>query len=65
MPVGGGGPGCGAGGWGAGLPPEKLHVIRLAEVSMKSENVAIPTIGIQSLKESWGNYVRNWVWAQG
>ena len=24
--------------------PEKSHVIRLGEVSMKSENVAIPTI---------------------
>ena len=40
--------------------PEISHVIRLDEVSTKSENVAIPTIGIQNLKESQGNYVRNY-----
>ena len=42
--------------------PEKSHAIRLGEVSTKSENVAIPTIRIQSLKESRGNCMRNWVW---
>ena len=30
--------------------PEKSHAIRLGEVSIKSENVAIPTISIQGLK---------------
>ena len=54
VPVGGGG----------GQPSAKSHVIRLNEVSMKFENVAIPTVCIHDLKESWGNYVRNWVWAQ-
>ena len=44
--------------------PEKSHVIRLGEVSIKSENVAIPTIQVQNLKQLYGNYVRNWVWAQ-
>lgn len=44
--------------------PEKSHVIRLDEVSMNSENVAIPTIRIQSLKELRGNCMRNWVWVQ-
>ena len=39
--------------------PEKLHVIRLKEVSTNAENVAIPTRRIQNLKESQGNYVRN------
>ena len=33
-----------------GLSPEKSHVIRLGEVSIKSENVAIPTIVFQNLK---------------
>ena len=42
--------------------PEKLHVIRLKEVSTNAENVAIPTRRIQDLKESQGNYVRN-LWA--
>ena len=51
MPVGG----------GMALPSENSHVIRLGEVSTKSENVAIPTMGVQNLKLSWGNYVRNWV----
>ena len=44
--------------------PEKSHVIRLGEVSIKSENVAIPTIIFQNLKGMWGNYVRNCVWVQ-
>ena len=35
-----------------GEPSEKSHVIRLNEVSMKFENVAIPTVCIQSLKDS-------------
>ena len=43
-------------------PPEKSHVIRLGEVSTKSENVAIPMIVFQNSKGTWGNYVRNWVW---
>ena len=34
------------------------------EHSTTPRNVAIPTITIQSLKQSWGNYVRNW-WALG
>ena len=34
-----------------GEPSEKSHVIRLNEVSMKFENVAIPTVCIQSLKD--------------
>ena len=37
--------------------PEISHVIQLSKVSTKSENVAIPTMGIQCLKESQGNYV--------
>ena len=48
----------------AGPASKKSHVIRLGEVLTKSENVAIPTIQFQDLKGSWGNYVRNWVWAQ-
>ena len=44
--------------------PKKSHVIRLDEVSIKSQNVAIPTNTIQTLKQPWENYVRNWVWAQ-
>lgn len=32
--------------------PEKLHVIRLKEVSTNAENVAIPTRRIQDLKQS-------------
>ena len=51
-------------GGGGGQPSAKSHVIRLNEVSMKFENVAIPTVCIHDLKESWGNYVRNSVWAQ-
>ena len=39
-----GGTGCGARGRWRGPAPEKSHVIRLGEVSTKSENVAIPTI---------------------
>ena len=44
--------------------PEKSHAIRLGEVSTKLENVAMPTIQFQDLKGSWGNCMRNWVWAQ-
>ena len=40
--------------------PENSHVIRLKEVSTNAENVAIPTRRIQDLKQSQGNYVRNW-----
>ena len=42
--------------------PEKSHVIRLGEVSTKSENVAIPMIVFQNSKGTWGNCMRNWVW---
>ena len=45
-------------------PPEKSHAIRLGEVLTKSENVAIPTIRIQGLKELRGNCMRNWAWVQ-
>ena len=45
-------------------PSEHSHAIRLGEVSTKPENVAIPTIEFQDLKGSWGNCMRNWVWAQ-
>ena len=40
-------------------PPHKSHVIRLPELSIKSQNVAIPTITRQLLKCSQGNYVRH------
>ena len=40
--------------------PENSHVIRLKEVSTNTENVAIPTRCIKDLKQSQGNYVRNW-----
>ena len=40
-------------------PPPMSHAIRLGEVSTKSENVGIPTLQIHSLKESWGNCMRN------
>ena len=40
--------------------PENSHVIRLKEVSTNAENVAIPTRRIKDLKQSQGNYVRNW-----
>ena len=40
--------------------PENSHVIRLKEVSTNAENVAIPARRIQDLKQSQGNYVRNW-----
>ena len=39
-----GGPGCGARGRRRGMASEKSHAIRLDEVSIKSENVAIPTL---------------------
>ena len=39
--------------------PKKSHVIRLDEVSIKSQNVAIPTNTIQTLKQPWENYVRH------
>ena len=41
---------------------QNSHVIRLREHSTTSKNVAIPTNTIQCLKQSRGNYVRNW-WA--
>ena len=41
---------------------QNSHVIRLREHSTTSRNVAIPTTTIQCLKQSRGNYVRNW-WA--
>ena len=41
---------------------QNSHVIRLREHSTISKNVAIPTNTIQCLKQSRGNYVRNW-WA--
>ena len=40
-------------------PPPISHVIRLHETSTTLRNVAIPTITIQILKHSHGNYVRN------
>ena len=40
------------------------HVIRLHEHSTTFRNVAIPTITIQALNQSRGNYVRHW-WALG
>lgn len=43
---------------------QNSHVIRLREHSTTSRNVAIPTTTIQCLKQSRGNYVRNW-WALG
>ena len=39
---------------------ENSHAIRVSEVSIKSENVAIPTISFQDLKGAWGNCMRNW-----
>ena len=36
------------------------HAIRLKEVSIMSENVAIPTLLIHGSKESRGNCMRNW-----
>ena len=45
-------------------PPENSHAIRLGEVSIKSENGAIPTMLFQDSKGSWGNCMRNWLWAQ-
>ena len=36
------------------------HAIRLEEVSIMSENVAIPTLLIHDSKESRGNCMRNW-----
>ena len=39
---------------------QNSHVIRLREHSTTSRNVAIPTTTIQCLKQSRGNYVRNW-----
>ena len=45
-------------------PPENSHAIRLGEVSIKSENGAIPTPIIQISKYSQGNCMRNWLWAQ-
>ena len=42
--------------------PQISHAIRLGEVSIMSENVAIPTMPIQILKEPRENYVRN-CWA--
>ena len=50
----------GARGWRRGLALEKSHAIRLDEVSIMSENVAIPTLQIHDLKESRGNCMRNW-----
>ena len=43
-------------------PPPISHAIRLREISIKSRNVAIPTIIIQISKYSQGNCMRNWVW---
>ena len=43
---------------------QKSHAIRLGEVSTTSGNVAIPTLWIQGLKQSWGNCMRNWVSVQ-
>ena len=40
-------------------PPPISHVIRLHETSTTLRNVEIPTITIQILKHSHGNYVRN------
>ena len=48
----------------AGRGSTQSHVIRLHEHSTTSRNVAIPTITIQALKQSRGNYVRHW-WALG
>jgi|GEM_PF-5049280 len=48
----------------AGRGSTKSHVIRLHEHSTTSRNVAIPTITIQALNQSRGNYVRHW-WALG
>ena len=48
----------------AGRGSTQSHVIRLHEHSTTSRNVAIPTITIQALNQSRGNYVRHW-WALG
>ena len=45
-------------------PPENSHAIRLGKVSIKYENVAIPTPIIQISKYDQGNCMRNWVPAQ-
>ena len=52
------GPGHGARGRQAG-PRQISHVISLGHFSRPPENVAIPTIRIQDLKYSQGNYVRH------
>ena len=51
-------------GGGGGMASEKSHAIRFGEVSIKSENVAIPTLIIQISKYCQGICMRNWVWAQ-
>jgi len=43
-------PDCDARGQRRAKPPEKSHVIRLPELSIKPQNVAIPTITIQIMK---------------